>query len=238
MHEIHSHNLKEIAARYAVNHFVSSGMKIGLGTGSTAAYAVEALAERIRTDGLALGRLVATSDETEQLALFHGMSAGQELTPAVGWLDVTIDGADEVDGDLNLIKGGGGALMREKLVAVRTLREVIIVDEGKVSAQLGEKHALPVMIVPSAWETTADRVEQVCGACPKLRQTPTGEPFVSDDGLYCLDVETGAIKDPAVMESRIKGLTGVVDVGLFIGLAHTVVVAMADGSVQILGDTQ
>jgi ribose 5-phosphate isomerase A len=164
------------------------------------------------------------------------MSAGRDLNASTGWLDVTIDGADEVDSALNLIKGGGGALLREKLVAVRTRREVIVVDESKVSMRLGAKHSVPVMVAQYAWETTAERVEGVCHAAPKLRRTSTGETFVSDDGLYCLDIETGEIADPRAMERELKAVTGVVDVGLFIGLAHTVVVAKSDGSVEVLGN--
>ena len=235
MHEIQSHNLKEIAARYAVNSFVHAGMNVGLGSGSTAAYAVSALAERIRSEGLTVGKLIATSSETERLAAFHGMTAGRDLTAAFGWLDVTIDGADEVDPELNLIKGGGGALLREKLIAERTRREVIIVDESKVSDRLGTKHDLPVMIAQYAWETIAERVAAVCGAAPVRRNTPTGEVFVSDDGLFCLDVPTGPIADARALESKLKAVTGVVDTGLFINLAHTVVVAKTDGKIEVLG---
>jgi ribose 5-phosphate isomerase A len=233
MEEILSHNLKEIASRYAVNNFVENGMTVGLGSGSTAAYAVEALAERISSEGLGIAKMIATSAETSRLAFFHGMTAARELNAITGWLDVTIDGADEVDPDMNVIKGGGGALVRERLVALRTKREVIVVDESKLSSSLGERHAVPIMIVPAAWETTAERVADVCGATPKLRLTPVGDPFVSDDGLYCLDVETGPIGDVAKLEQRIKLITGVVDSGLFVGIAHTIVVAKSDGKVDV-----
>jgi ribose 5-phosphate isomerase A len=238
MHEIQSHNLKEIAARYAVNTFIEFGMNIGLGTGSTAAYAVAALAERISSEGLVVGSLVATSTETRRLATFHSMLAVRDLDASVGMLDVTIDGADEVDSDLNLIKGGGGALLREKLIAVRTKREVIIVDESKISKRLGTNHSLPVMVIPYAWDTTAERIAQACGATPVLRLTATGTVFVSDDSLYCLDLPIGEIDAPGALEAKLKAITGVVDVGLFVGLARTVVVAKADGQVEVLEKQQ
>ena len=235
MDELPVHNLKEIAARYAVNHFLQPGMNIGLGTGSTAAFAVAALAERISAEGFVPGALVATSSETIDLALFHAMSVAPDLSASIGWLDVTIDGADEVDGALNLIKGGGGALLREKLVAAHTRREVIVVDESKVSDKLGTRHALPVMIVPFAWETTAERIAQATGYSGSLRRTQTDTVFVSDDGLFCIDLATGPIDDPRALAQTLCAVTGVVDTGLFIGLAHTVVVAHADGRVEALG---
>jgi ribose 5-phosphate isomerase A len=228
-----SHNLKEIAARYAVNNFVLPGMSVGLGTGSTAAYAVAALAERVRAESLILGKLIATSNETEELALFHGLTLEHELTAHLGMLDVTIDGADEVDHDMNMIKGGGGALLREKLVAAQTKREVIIVDAGKVAKTLGLIHTLPIMIVPYGYEATASRIETVIGRKPILRQTHTGDTFISDDGLYCVDVPLGEIRHPAKLEASLKSLTGVVDVGLFVGLAHTLVIAETDGRVTV-----
>lgn len=233
MDELQSHNLKEIAARYAVNHTLLPGMNIGLGTGSTAAYAVTALAERISAENFPVGVLVATSAESERLARFHGMRVTRDLTAGMGWLDVTIDGADEVDSRLNVIKGGGGALLREKLVASRTRREVIIVDHGKVSDLLGTKHSLPIMIVPYAWETTAERVAAATGCVPILRRTHTDETFISDDGLYCLDLETGPIEDPEALEMRLNTIVGVVDNGIFVNLTQTLVVAMADGRVEV-----
>jgi ribose 5-phosphate isomerase A len=235
MEQLIAQNLKEIAARYAVNHYIQSGMNIGLGTGSTAAYAVVALAERIRAENLHVGVVISTSAETAQLAEFHGIPVTRDLAVTSGWLDVTIDGADEVDPNLNLIKGGGGALLREKLVAAQTHREVIIVDESKISRRLGEKHSLAVMVIPYAWDTTAIRLSDLgAGYVVSRRRTPTDEVFVSDDGLYCLDIDTGPIDDPAALESRIKQLTGVVDVGLFVGLTKSLIVARAEGRVEVV----
>jgi ribose 5-phosphate isomerase A len=228
-----SHNLKEISARYAINNFVQPGMNIGLGTGSTAAYAVAALAERIRTENIKVGKLVATSDETTELAMFHGLSIELDLTADFGMLDLTIDGADEVDQNFSLIKGAGGALLREKLVALHTQREVIIVDESKMVDTLGLIYPLPVMVVPYAYQMTAARIEDVLGRRPVLRLTPVGDAFISNDRHYCLDIPPGPIGNPAKVEAEIKAITGVVDVGLFIGLAHTVVVAEQDGRVTV-----
>jgi ribose 5-phosphate isomerase A len=228
-----SHNLKEIAARYAVNNYVQQGMNIGLGSGSTSAFAVAALAEKVTSEGLMLGKLVATSDETADLARFHGLSVEPDLTLEMGHLDVTIDGADEVDNHLNLIKGGGGALLREKLVAAQTKREVIIVDASKVVQTLGLKHPLPVMIVPYSYENTLMRIESVVGRKPIMRHTPTGEKFISNDGLYCVDIPLGEINNPLELEQKLKAITGVVDVGLFIGLTRTLVIAESDGKVTV-----
>ena len=235
MTQLQPSQMKEAAARYAVAHTITDGMNVGLGTGTTAAFAVTALAERVKSEGLKLGTLISTSDETRRLAAEHGLEIGYDLTAEIGWLDVTIDGADEVDPYFNLIKGGGGALLREKLVADRTRREVIIVDDSKLSAALGTNFMLPVMIVPYAWETTAARVADACGLPGPLhvRVAKTGETFLSDDTLYCLDVPTGPIPDPPAAEARLKAITGVVDVGLFCGMAQTLIVAFPDGRVEM-----
>jgi ribose 5-phosphate isomerase A len=234
MDELPVHNLKEIAARYAVNNYVHPGMVIGLGSGSTAAYAVEALAERIRTENFPVSTIFVTSDETGRLATFHGIPVAAEPRKSDPEIDVTIDGADEVDGGLNLIKGGGGALLREKLVAVRTKREVIVVDQSKMVKTLGTRFPLPVMIVPFAWETTQQRVEEAIGRPSHRRRTHTDSVFISNDGLYCLDVEPGAIDDPAALAAKLKEITGVVESGLFIDIAQTVVISHTDGHIEVI----
>jgi ribose 5-phosphate isomerase A len=223
---------KETAANYAVTKFVKTGMRLGLGSGSTAAFAVRALAKRIAEEQIALTSIVSTSTETAALARSLGIELSDNLTPAVCPIDVTIDGADEVDAQFNLIKGGGGALLREKLVAINTHQEVIIIDETKFDTLLGNIHPLPVMIVPYGWELTKVSVEKECGRCSVLRLTSSGSVFVSNDGLYCLDVATGTIADPSSLEQRINAITGVVDVGLFVGLAKNIVIGYSDGSVK------
>lgn len=233
MQELQSHNLKEIAARYAVNHLIQPGMNIGLGTGTTAAFAVKALAERIQTEGFEVGRLIGTSIETIALARFYGMTTEDDLTAEMGWLDVTIDGADEVNRDLTVIKGGGGALLREKLVASRTRREVIIVNESKVVETMGQVHPLPVMIVPFGFETTIERINSLTGRSGRIRKTAIDDIFVSDDGLYCYDIAPAPIENPAEFASALNSITGVVDNGLFIGLCQTAVIAQTGGNIEV-----
>lgn len=236
MAELPPNPAKEAAARYAVERFIAGGMALGLGSGSTAAYAVVALADRIARENLSFRCIVSTSYDTARLARSLGITLQDDLTSDFGLLDVTIDGADEVDGDLTLIKGGGGALLREKLVASSTKREVIIVDPSKKVATLGLKHPMPVVVVPYAWQTTQKRVEAICGRPAKLRTLPDGSPFISDDHLYTLDVATGPITNAGDLERRLKAVTGVVDTGLFVGYAAFVVIADGEGDIQELSN--
>jgi ribose 5-phosphate isomerase A len=224
-------NAKKAAAYYAVAKFVQPGMRLGLGSGSTAAFAVRALADRLNKEKFHLASVVSTSMETAALALSLGIDVQNNLTQDVRPIDLTIDGADEFDIDFCLIKGGGGALVREKLVACASRQEVIVVDETKAGVELGHLSPLPVMIVPYGWEITKKAVETVCGRTSTLRTTANGALFLSDDSLYCLDVVKGAIPSPGVLEEAIKKITGVVDVGLFVNLCDNVVVGYADGSV-------
>lgn len=224
---------KREAATEAVSRFVSSGMALGLGSGSTAAFAVAALADRMRSDpSLTFRTVVSTSVQTADLAKSLGIDV-KPFGADTGLLDLTIDGADEIDPNFNLIKGGGGALLREKLVAERSRTEVIVVDWRKAVASLGTTFPLPVVIVPFGWETTRDRVETICERETALRKTSDGSLFISDDGLYTLDVEVGLIADPPALERRLKGTTGVVDVGLFIGFATAACIGLEGGGVDI-----
>jgi len=227
---------KEIAARYAVERFVASGMALGLGSGSTAAYAVHALADRIAKEKLSFRCIVSTSYDTARLARSLGIEVQDDVTSDFGLLDVTIDGADEVDDNLTLIKGAGGAAVREKLVASRTKREVIIVDPSKKVSTLGLKHPLPVIIIPYGWEITQQRVEAICGRPANLRALPDGSPYISDDHLYTLDVTTGPIPDAAELQRRLKEVTGVVDTGLFVEMAAFAVIGDSDGNIQELAN--
>lgn len=220
---------KQAAARAAVG-LVENNMTIGLGTGTTAVFFVEALAERVRRENLSV-RGVPTSRAAEALATQNGLPT-LPLSPAAR-PDLNVDGADEVEqNSFALIKGGGGALVREKLVAVAARRFVVIADETKLVARLGA-FPLPVAVLPFGWETTQARVEDALGVPARRRET-NGAPFVSDDGLFILDLSLGAIADPGGVERRLKTIIGVAEVGLFVGVAHQVLLGQADGGVRRL----
>lgn len=210
------------AAGEAAAGFVEDGMSLGLGTGSTVSWTLLALGERVR-HGLTV-RGVPTSEGTERLARELGIpliSLGE-----VPELDLAIDGADEVSWRLDLIKGGGGALLREKLVALAARRRVIVAEEAKLVERLGAR-PLPVEVVPFGWETTARRIAAI-GGDPRLRRQD-GQPLVTDGGHYILDCSFGLIRRPAELERRLKSLTGVVESGLFVGVADIVLLGRADG---------
>jgi ribose 5-phosphate isomerase A len=216
-------------AGFRAAEFVEDGMSVGLGTGSTAYWLVERLAERVRDEDLRV-RCVPTSRRTEEQARSLGIplvSLGE-----AGELDIAIDGADEVGPDLALIKGGGGALLREKLVASAARRFVVIADASKRVEVLG-RFPLPVEVVPFAWELTARRVAAVTKVEPVLRRAEGGETYVTDNGNYILDCRCGRIPDPARTERELKSLTGVVESGLFVGMADLAVVS-TDESVEIV----
>jgi ribose 5-phosphate isomerase A len=236
MAQVPPNSAKEVAARYAVQRFVEKGMALGLGSGSTAAFAVRALADRIAKENLSFRHIISTSNDTAKLARSLGIDVQNDLSPDIGLLDVTIDGADEVDDNLTLIKGAGGAAVREKLVASRTKREVIIVDPSKKVTTLGFRHPLPVIIIPYAWEITKQRVEAICGRPANLRALPDRSPFISDDHLYTLDVTTGPIPNPGELQSQLKAITGVVDTGLFVGMAAFAVIGDDAGNIQELSN--
>jgi|FEC22Drversion2_1045045.scaffolds.fasta_scaffold00555_10 ribose 5-phosphate isomerase A len=216
--------LKRAAAEAAVA-LVQDDMVVGLGTGSTATYAVEALGRRHR-EGLRITG-IATSQRTEALAKAVGIpltSFSEHRT-----IDLTIDGADEVEqGTLNLIKGLGGALLREKIVAAASRRLAIVVDGTKLVTRLGAHTPVPVEVVPFGLEATQEALE-VLGASARLRLAPSGQPFVTDGGNRILDCGFSDIADPARLEDRIRRIVGVIECGLFIGRAHMVFVADASG---------
>ncbi len=215
-------NLKEEAAREAVK-FVEDGMVVGLGSGSTASVAIKLLGEKVRGGMGIVG--IPTSRDSEILGRSVGIKIGElKDHPEV---DVTIDGADEVDPKLNLIKGLGGALVREKIVAVATKLDIIVVDESKLVEYLCQKVPLPVEIVRFSREATMRRLKGL-GSEPKLRMRD-GEEFVTDNGNLIADCRFPRIDDPARMESELNLVPGVVDNGLFVGLAHKVIVASEKG---------
>lgn len=220
---------KELAARRAVEYVVG-GMVVGLGTGSTADFAIRALGERARSEGLDI-RCVPTSVASARLGEEVGLSVcSLEDNPAV---DLTIDGADEFDPGLDLIKGLGGALLREKIVAGASAREVIIVDASKRVERLGTRSPLPVEVVPFAWTLSRMRLMELAPRA-ELRRDREGRRFTTDNGNFILDCHfPEGIADPAAAERRIDEIPGVVENGLFIGLADTVIVG-DDGRCQVL----
>jgi len=221
-------NPKEASGRHAAD-LVQSGMTLGLGTGSTVFFTLQRLAERIREEGLEV-RGVPTSVDTETKAREMGIplvELGQ-----VTRLDLTIDGADEIDGDFQMIKGGGGALLREKVVAAISEKEVIVVGRDKVVERLGLGFLLPVEFVPFAASTVADFLRG-SGCEPQLRERD-GATFVTDNGNWIFDCRyPDGIADPRALEALVVRQPGVVECGLFIDLAHVVVIGGEDGSVEV-----
>ena len=217
--------LKQRAADYAIQ-FVESGMVLGLGGGSTAALAIAAIAERLRAGELQ--RIVSVPCSTQVEA--EARRLGVPLTTLEDHLqiDLTINGADEVDPQLNLIKGGGGALPREKIVAQATAREVIIVDETKLSRTLGARHTLPVGVLPFGWRTQEDFLRSL-GARATLRTAVHGPAFTTDQGNLILDCDFGVLDDPVGLALQLQGRDGIVAHGLFLGLASDVVVGTSAG---------
>jgi ribose 5-phosphate isomerase A len=212
---------KKAAALRAVE-MVESGMIVGLGTGSTAAHAIEAIGQLV-AQGYELV-CVPTSKATEALARSYGIVLA--TLDEVGACDITIDGADEVDPRLNLIKGMGGALLREKIVAFSSVHEVIIVDDSKMVQTLGTKSPLPVEILPFGHTKTIQALESL-GCRAKLKGG--SEPFLSDNGNYVAECRFPKIGDPELVEAEIDLIPGVVENGLFIDMATKVVVAGDDG---------
>lgn len=214
---------KVAAARVAVRE-VESGMLVGLGSGSTAELAVWELGQRVAAGLRVTG--VATSRRTERLA--RELAIPLVDLDAVERLDITIDGADEIElATLALIKGRGGALLREKLVASVTAREIIVADASKVVPRLGTRAPVPVEVVTFGWRHIARAIERL-GAVVAPREVP-GDFYVTDGGNFILDCAFGPLDDPAALAATLKALPGVVEHGLFIGLAHTVLIAGPDG---------
>ncbi len=205
---------------------VKPGAIVGLGTGSTATAFVRALGERVAR-GLSITG-VATSVETEELA--RSLDIPLTQLNEVDSIDLCVDGADEIAPDLSVVKGRGGALLFEKLVARRADRYIIIATDEKLVDTLGTRLPLPVEIVPMGWKHTARELERL-GLGPELRMGDGDEPFVSDGGHYIVDCVTGAIDDPRSLATRIKLITGVVDHGLFIDMADLAMTVDAEGRV-------
>jgi ribose 5-phosphate isomerase A len=225
MRSLDRDSLKHAAAVYAVR-FVEPGTIVGLGTGSTAIHAVREIARRHAAGELPGLRCFATSSEVARAAEAAGLPLIDAEGPAV--IDVTIDGADEVDPQLNLIKGGGGALLHEKIVAQATKREIIVVDEAKMSPQLGTLYRLPVEVIPfgraGQWHFLHD-----LGGNPELRTKKDGTPYITDEGNYIYDCAFGPIADPEELGAELHARSGIVEHGLFLGMADDVIVAGQKG---------
>jgi ribose 5-phosphate isomerase A len=216
---------KQQAAERAAE-LVCSGMVVGLGTGSTATYATRRLAELLRARLLRDIVGVPTSRAT---AVVAGQLGIPLLTGNVATqVDLTIDGADEVSAEFHLIKGGGGALLREKIVAESSRRLVIVVDESKLSPNLGTRAPLPVEVVQFGWHPLAEYLRAL-GADVTLRAHSGGEPFVTDQGNYILDCAFGQILNPGTLAASIRARAGIVEHGMFIGLTSDVIVAGVRG---------
>jgi ribose 5-phosphate isomerase A len=212
---------KEAAGRAAAE-LVREGDIVGLGTGSTAYFAVVALGERVKAGLKIIG--IPTSTQTAELARAIGIPLTTlDEHPEI---DITIDGADEIDPKLNLIKGGGGALLREKVVASVTKNMVVVADSGKIVAALG-KFPLPVEVISFA-RTVVEKKIVALGASPKLRMKSDGNPYLTDNGNQILDCSFGKIVDPPALARELSGMPGVVEHGLFIGLAKLALVGSGD----------
>jgi ribose 5-phosphate isomerase A len=220
---------KEVAGRRAAE-YIETGMVVGLGTGSTAEFAIRAIGERVAA-GLEV-KAIPTSEASAQLAGEWGITLTTlEDDPAV---DLTIDGADEVDPDLDLIKGLGGALLREKIVASATARQVIIIDPSKLVKKLGTQAPLPIEVVPFSWSLVCNRLSER-GIEPTLRMQQAEQPFVTDNGNYIIDGRfPEGIDDAQATDIWLNTLPGVVENGLFVAMTHLVVIGEADGTSRVI----
>jgi ribose 5-phosphate isomerase A len=224
---------KFAAAKRAVE-FVEDGMRVGLGTGSTAAWMVRCLAERMRDEGMQVTG-VPTSSRTADLARQLGIKV--VTLDEARWLDLTIDGADEFDAQLNLIKGGGGALLQEKIVATASDQMIVIADAAKEVVHLGA-FPLPVEVVPFGWQTTRALLEEVLVGMDVLGRTTSlrlngAQPFVTDEGNYIVDLHLNRIANPRQLSLVLNQIPGVVENGLFIDICDVVIIGSADGKVEV-----
>ena len=223
--------LKEEAGVNACN-FIKDGMKLGLGTGSTVRYTIIEIGRRISEDGLNVVG-VPTSEETRELALEVGIPL--VTLSESGGLDLVIDGADEFDNNFSLIKGGGGALTREKIVAQSSKSMIVVADDRKQVETLGD-FDLPVEVLPFEWERTRDRISSICPGKVGLRGG--SEPFITDNDGYILDCSFGpSISDPKSLEMKLLSFAGVVEVGLFVDICDAVVLASNGGVLTLINDS-
>ncbi|RJL06986.1 ribose-5-phosphate isomerase RpiA [Paracoccus aestuarii] len=222
----------KLAAARAAVAMVEDGMRLGLGTGSTAAIMVRELAARVAAEGLTL-RCAATSRATAELAESLGLRI--ETLDQIGWLDLTIDGADEVDPHLHLVKGGGAAHLREKVVAAASDRMVVVADPAKVVETLGA-FPLPVEVLEFGFETTRKLIRraleaQDLGECDVLQRLRGSDPVITDEGNLILDLHLARIEDPVALARALSAIPGVVEHGLFLGMCDLAIIGREDGSV-------
>ena len=223
----------KFAAAKRATDYVEDGMRVGLGTGSTAAWLVRCLGEMVE-DGLRI-KGVPTSTRTAELAREVGIEV-ISLDEAK-WLDITIDGADEYDGNLNLIKGGGGALLQEKIVATASDQMIVIADAGKAVEALGA-FPLPIEVIPFGWQTTKTLVEETLIGLDVLGRTSTlrlngDSPYVTDEGNYIIDLHLNRIGNARQLALVLNQVPGVVENGLFIDICDAVIVGHGDGRVEV-----
>ncbi len=223
-------NPKQVTGERAAE-YVEDGMVVGLGTGSTAFFAIKQLGDRVR-QGLKI-QGIPTSEQSHAQAEAEGIPLTDFAH--VNVVDLTIDGADEVDPAFNLTKGGGGALLREKIVASASRSEIIVVDESKMKTRLGA-FPLPVEVVPFGWQFTLKCIREL--GCEPVLRTSGGATFRTDNGNYILDCPFGVIEAPPVLERDILTTSGVVECGLFTGLATRILIGRPDGSVEELTEPQ
>jgi ribose 5-phosphate isomerase A len=217
---------KKQAAEFAANKFIQPGMTVGLGFGSTAIHAVNRIGDLIQDGTLSGIKAIACALSTEEHAASIGIPI-IDFTETTS-IDVTIDGADEVDPNLNLIKGGGAALTREKIVAQASRREVIVVDASKHSPHLGTRWPVPLEVIPFGWQSQAGFLRSI-GAEPILRRNEDGKPIITDQGNYIIDANFGPIEDPQTLVLQLESRAGIVEHGIFLNLATDVVTATSEG---------
>ncbi len=224
--------LKKIAAEAAADDYIKDGMIVGLGTGSTAFFAIKRIGERVLKEGLEL-TCVSTSEKSAQL----GKSCGLNIVPFEGTekIEVTIDGADEIDQSLQLIKGLGGALLREKIIAFATKKEIIIADESKLVDTLGAVSPLPVEALRFGYERTKYALEEL--GCHATLRTKDGEIFITDGGNYIYDCKFESIEEPDYLESCLNNIPGVIENGLFLNMASIAIIANKDGTIDTIRRT-
>ena len=229
---------KRSAAAKAIE-YVKNGMTLGLGTGSTASYFIEFLAERISREGLQVLCVPTSKTTLDQAASLKIPLTSLEK---VDTLDLVVDGADEFDHDLNMIKGGGGALLQEKIVATASKRMVVITDSSKESSSLGT-FDLPVEIIRFGANSTKDHVKKALenmghkDVVIRYRKNKNNENFVTDEGHLIIDLILKKINDPDRLQRQLIKCVGVVETGLFIGMAHKIIVGNSDGSVKLITDS-
>lgn len=217
-------NIKHRSAAFVVD-LIEPGMTVGLGTGSTAELVIEEIAARLNAEKLSDLTFVPSSVRTEKFA--SGFGIGLSDINGVEGIDINIDGADEVDADSNLIKGGGGALLREKIMAQSSRRNVVVVDQSKLSSKLGEKWHLPVEVLPFGHRMEISYLASI-GAKAALRKNANGEAFRTDQNNYVLDCDFGVISDPLELSIILDKRAGIIGHGLFVRTTSDLIIGRAD----------